>query len=71
MGLRVILAARKSLETHGGKIVLTHLQPPIQKVFDLADILPATDIFSSVEGADRFLDAIERKEKIRQLDVDD
>ncbi len=70
MGLRIILATRKFLDTHGGRLLLTHLQPPIQKVIDLADVLPKTDIFNTVAGADQFLDALERKEKIRRLDVD-
>ena len=70
MGLRVILSARKELEAHGKKLLMTHLQPQIQKVFEVAAILPETDVFESVEGADIYLDALQRKEMVKDSDYD-
>jgi anti-sigma B factor antagonist len=61
MGLRVILEARKAIETRGGQVSLTHLQAPIRKVFEIASVLPDENIFASVAEADRYFDAIQRQ----------
>jgi anti-anti-sigma factor len=71
MGLRIILNARKVLQQHKGHVGLVHLQPPIAKVFELADILPQTSIFASRESADIFLEAVQNKEIVKGMDVDD
>jgi anti-anti-sigma factor len=68
MGLRVILDACKSMEEHKGRLVVTNLQAPIAKVFEMADVLPKTDIFKNVEEADQFLDALQRKEKLSHME---
>ncbi len=70
MGLRLILAARKALAARKGRVLLIHPQPQIAKVFEIADILPKTDIFESLESADIFLDAVQRKELVQGQDVD-
>ena len=70
MGLRIILNARKVLAQHKGHIALVHLQPPVAKVFELADILPQTSIFASRESADIFLEAVQNKEIVKDMDVD-
>ena len=63
MGLRVILAARKTLEGHKDALVLTNIQAPIAKVFEIVKIMPGTFIFESVESADIYLDAVQKREK--------
>ncbi|MBU4200438.1 MAG: STAS domain-containing protein [Verrucomicrobia bacterium] len=65
MGLRVILAARKSLANHKGELLLTHMQAPIAKVFEIAKIMPGTFIFESVKSADIYLDAVQRREILK------
>ena len=70
MGLRVLLSARKAMAAHRGRLVLASPSPAVQKVLDLAEILPATDIFQSLESADIFLDAVQHKEKYKDIDVD-
>ncbi|NCC50596.1 MAG: anti-sigma factor antagonist [Spartobacteria bacterium] len=67
-GLRVVLAARKALKGHGGKVLMVHMQPQIEKVFEVADILPKTDIFESMESADAFLSAVQHKETLKDMD---
>jgi anti-anti-sigma factor len=64
MGLRVILAARKALEQHKGELLLTNMQPPIAKVFEIAKIMPGTFIFETVASADIYLDAVQKREKM-------
>ena len=69
MGLRVILAARKTLEGFKGKLLLTHMQAPIAKVFEITKIMPGTDIFETVQSADIYLEAIQRREKLKNEDL--
>ena len=61
MGLRVLMKTSKTLAAHGGKCLLTNLQPPIRTVIDIAKALPPQTIFASVEEADRYLDAMQRR----------
>lgn len=68
MGLRVILAARKALEQHKGEVLLTNMQAPIAKVFEVARIMPGTFIFESVKSADIYLDAVQQREKLKGQD---
>lgn len=63
MGLRVLMKTTKALAAHGGKCLLTRLQPPIRTVIDIANALPAENVFASIEEADRYLDAIQRRVK--------
>lgn len=70
MGLRLVLSAKKALHAHKGRVVLASLQPQIADVFDLADVLPKTDILESTESGDLFLDAVQRKEIVKDTDVD-
>jgi len=61
MGLRVLMKTSKTLAAHGGKCVLTRLQPPIRKVIEIANALPSEAIFASVEEADAYLDVMQRR----------
>ena len=71
MGLRIILAAQKALHGPGRHVLLLHVQPQVAKVFDLADILPKTSIFDSVESADIFLEAVQNRELLKNQDIPD
>lgn len=66
MGLRVILKVRKAIEAKKGTLVMTNVQPQIQKVFEIANALPAQSIFASVEEADRYLDRMQNLELEKQ-----
>jgi anti-anti-sigma factor len=63
MGLRVLMKTTKTLSALGGKCVLTRPQPSIRVVIDIANALPAQNIFANVEEADRYLDAMQRQAK--------
>jgi len=60
-GVRSIFKARKALSARGGKVVVVNPQPQIQKVFDVVKAVPLDQIFSSVEEADAYLDAMQKK----------
>ncbi len=61
MGLRVLMKTNRLLSGLGGKCLLTHLQPPIRAVIEIANALPPQNIFASVEEADRYLDLMQRR----------
>ena len=61
IGIRLVLNVRKKVESKGGTVAMTHLQPQIAKVFEIAQVLPSQSIFESVEEADRYYEAIQRK----------
>ncbi|MDP8219398.1 MAG: STAS domain-containing protein [Candidatus Theseobacter exili] len=67
-GFRIILMAKKTIAKNNGKVITVNLQPQIQEVFNLVNILPKTDIFDSIESADMFLDAVQRKELTKDTD---
>ncbi len=58
MGLRVLMIANRALTTSGGKCLLARLQPSIRTVIDIANALPAQNIFASLEEADHYLDVV-------------
>jgi len=61
MGIRLVLNARKKVEALSGTFKLTRLQPQVRKVFDIAQVLPSTNIFASVEEADRYFATMQQK----------
>ncbi|MEW6078221.1 MAG: STAS domain-containing protein [Thermodesulfobacteriota bacterium] len=61
MGIRVILAALKALNTIKGELVLVNLQPQIKKVFEIINAMPSVQIFENIAEMDRYLDAMQRQ----------
>ena len=61
IGLRVIFNARKDLKSD--VFMVTNMQPPVKRVFEIAQIVPEEQYFASLEEADRYYDAIQRKVK--------
>ena len=55
MGLGAIFKIKKSLESHQGILVMSSLQPNVQKVFELVKAIPEY-VFASLEEADTYLD---------------
>ena len=68
-GVRSIFKARKALSAHDGKVLVVNPQPQIQKVFDVVKAVPLEEIFTTIEEADAYLDAMQRK--VLQGDDDD
>ena len=69
MGLRVLMKTNKAMAALGGKCFLARLQPPIRTVIDIANALPPQTIFASVEEADRYLDAMQRRAREAAADT--
>lgn len=62
MGIREIFRIRKVVEMSGGSVMIANLQPQIAKVLEIANALPKARIFASIEEADRYFDAVQRRE---------
>jgi anti-anti-sigma factor len=54
-GLRVFAAARKRLKDRGGRVSFIHLQPQIQKVFEIIRALPGIGVFRNWSEMDDYL----------------
>jgi anti-anti-sigma factor len=59
-GIRVLLKAKKAMKDSDGKVVFMHLQPQIQKVFDIIKALPSMHVFTSIEELDDYLDKMQK-----------
>jgi len=66
VGLAVVLKTAKRMKDLDGRFALSNLRPHIKKVFDVAGLLPSQKVFSTVAEADRYFDAIQRREKDKQ-----
>lgn len=61
MGLRVVMKVMKEMKDKKGVFQMVHIQPQIQKVFDIAAALPTESVFESVEEADAYLDMMQKR----------
>jgi sigma-B regulation protein RsbU (phosphoserine phosphatase) len=60
-GLRSIAKIRKAMRAREGHTLLVNPQPQVRKVFEIVKAVPVSDVFSSVEELDAYLDRIQRK----------
>jgi len=63
MGLRVIFQAMKDLKARGAEFMMTNMQPQIKRIFEIANIVPESSVFTSVEEADRYYEMIQDRIK--------
>jgi anti-sigma B factor antagonist len=60
MGLRVFLKTRRIVEGHGGCVYMINVQPQIEKVFEIANILKGMKLFASMKEADDYFDSMQK-----------
>jgi sigma-B regulation protein RsbU (phosphoserine phosphatase) len=60
-GLRSIARIRKAMRAREGHTLLVNPQPQVRKVFEIVKAVPVSDVFSSVEELDVYLDRIQRR----------
>ena len=60
-GIGVLLKAKASLTRSGGDLFMLNLQPQIQKAFDIMKLLPAMNVFASVQELDNYLAKVQQK----------
>jgi len=61
MGLRVFLKTRQIIEGRGGSVYMIKMQPQIEKVFEIANLLHGMKLFASIREADDYFDAMQRE----------
>lgn len=61
-GIRVIVKARKALDSQHGQFMMINIQPQIRKVFEIIESLPGVSIFKDVQELDDYLDVMQRRE---------
>jgi anti-anti-sigma factor len=60
-GVRVVIAAQKTMKAAGAGFAIINLQPQIRKVFEIIMALPSPNVFESVADLDRYLTGIQKK----------
>lgn len=60
-GIRSIFKVRKALATRDGRVLVTHPQPQIRKVFDMVKAVPLGEIFTSAQELDAYLDTMQHR----------
>jgi anti-anti-sigma factor len=61
MGLRTIIKVRQYIEGNGGSVSMMKMQPQIEKVFNVANLLNGIMLFASTKEADDFFDEMQKK----------
>ena len=60
-GIGAIAKAKASLKRRGGDLAMINLQPQVKKVFEIIRLLPAFNVFASVEELDEYLGKAQRR----------
>lgn len=60
MGLRIILKTRRFMSGRGGAVYMMNVQPQIEKVFEIANLLKGMKLFADAKEADEYFDAIQK-----------
>jgi len=60
MGIGALFKVVQTMQAQGGEVLLTNLQPQIQKVFETVKALPRA-IFKDYSEVDAYLDEIQKK----------
>jgi anti-sigma B factor antagonist len=62
-GIRVLIETQKKLTARNGSVILTEMQPQIQKVLEIIKALPGIAVFRNVEEMDQYLALMQEKYK--------
>ncbi|PKN77331.1 MAG: anti-sigma factor antagonist [Deltaproteobacteria bacterium HGW-Deltaproteobacteria-1] len=60
MGLRIFLKAKRMIEQQDGHVYMINVQPQIEKVFEIANMLNGIRLFASISEADAYFDAMQK-----------
>jgi anti-sigma B factor antagonist len=60
-GIRALVKARRALESRGGGIAVSNVQPSVRKVFDIVKALPSVDMFADDAELDAYLERMQRR----------
>jgi anti-anti-sigma factor len=60
-GVGVITKAKTMLSQRGADLAMTNLQPQVEKVFEIMDLLPMLNVFANTEELDEYLGKVQRR----------
>jgi anti-sigma B factor antagonist len=60
-GLRSFARIRKTMRARGGHTLLLNPQPQVRKVFDIVKAVPVSEVFTSTQELDAYLDRMQRQ----------
>jgi len=60
LGVRLIHQTRRTLKADQGELRLLNVPPAIQRVFEIVQVLPLSEMFSSIEELDAYLDQVQK-----------
>ena len=60
-GISVILKTRAALERREGELIMVNLQPQVQHVFEIIDLLPTLSVFRSTAELDDYITKIQTR----------
>jgi anti-anti-sigma factor len=60
-GVGTITKAKKTLDQRGADLAMINLQPQVQKVFEIMDLLPRLNVFANTEELDEYLAKVQRR----------
>ena len=60
-GVGVIMKAKTSLTARNGDLATIHLQPQVEKVFEIMALLPAMNVVKNTEELDEYLAKVQRR----------
>ena len=60
-GVGTITKAKKTLDQRGADLAMINLQPQVQKVFEIMDLLPTLNVFENTEELDEYLTRVQRR----------
>ena len=61
MGLRSLFLAQKTMNAREGELLFLHLQPAVQKVFDIVGAVDVMTVFAGMEELDAYLALMQRR----------
>lgn len=61
MGLRIVIKMRNFIEGNGGGVHIINMQPQIEKVFEITNLLGGMTLFASIKEADVYFNAMQKK----------
>jgi len=70
MGLRIVIKAIKFIEGNNGGVYIINMQPQIEKVFEIANLLREVTLLASRKEADDYFEARQKEVNYRYT-VDD
>lgn len=60
-GVGTITKATTTLNQRGADLAMINLQPQVEKVFEIMDLLPMLNVFANTEELDEYLGKIQRR----------